>query len=70
MEESVQLNVCRSFQRLPLNQFAMVHQYTFKQFNTGYVLLLMLGFWRICCALGLGPSEIINQYRPVISICV
>lgn len=30
----------------------------------------MLGFWRICFALGLGPSEIINQYRPVISLCV
>lgn len=55
---------------MPLNQFAMAHQYTFKQFSTGYVLLLMLEFWRICFALGLGPSEIINQYRPVISICV
>lgn len=50
--------------------FTMVHQYTFKQSYTGYAMLLMSWFWRICFALGLIPSKIINQSGTVINISV
>lgn len=53
-----------------LNPFTMVHQYTFKQSYTGYAMLLMSRFWRICFALELIPSKIINQSRTVINISV
>lgn len=37
---------------------------------TGYAMLLMSWFWRICFALGLIPSKIINQSGTVINISV
>lgn len=61
---------CHSFHWLSLNPFTTVHQYTFKQSYTGYAMLLMSRFWRICFALGLIPSKIINQSRTVITISV
>lgn len=61
---------CHSFHWLSINPFTMVHQYTFKQSCTGYAMLLMSRIWRICFALGLIPSKIINQSRTVINISV